>query len=202
MKGPGRARPTIGLVKEAVFQLLEVRLGDALPEWAFFDVCGGTGQMAFEALSVGFAPVHAGEVEPERIAHLIAETRRLELPLQIHKRDFRRMAPLVRREARSVVFVDPPYSFWKRDGSCPAMDRLLHNLLRGEGAGRAEDEDAEEAASAAGETLLIIHGPEYYRPPEEQGAAGRIVGREEREYRRQRLVLLHVELHPPADSSP
>ena len=107
--------------------------------------------MAFEALSLAFHPVHVLEVDGGRLSHLNAEKKRWDYDLQIHKRDARRAAPLILRETKSIVFLDPPYSFWNRTRS-EAVDRLLWNLIHGSA-------KEKETGPVAQEIWLIVHGP-------------------------------------------
>lgn len=176
----GNTHLTLSLVKEALFQVLEQRLGEDLHQTAFYDLCAGSGQMAIEALSVGFSPVHLCEVDAPRLRHLAQIMREGDYSIQIHRRDFRRMAPMIAAERQAVAFLDPPYSFWDREGRSDAVDRLLHNLLNVE-------------APLCRWIWLIIHAPgEYYVPPEESGRSLRIDFAEQRPYRRQRLSLLRL----------
>lgn len=191
----GNSHLTLNLVKEAIFQVLDGRLGPDLETYAFFDLCAGSGQMGFEAFSRGFAGVHLAEVDSRRLAHLIAEAKRGEFDVQIHRRDFRRMAPLVFRYPRSVVFLDPPYSFWK-GGESDAVDRLVHNL-----AYPSEESQAllagHKAAGEAFDLWFVVHGPGEYTPsvPSEPGSSPLyIVEHERRDYRKQRISILHFAL--------
>ncbi len=173
----GNSHLTLGLVKEAVFQILEGRLEADLSQWAFFDLCAGSGQMAIEAHSLGFAPVHLSEIDPGRLRHLFAEKQRWDYPLTIHKRDFRRMAPLLLEFPRVVAFLDPPYSFWEHDGASPSVQRLVHNILNGTPAGPCD-------------LRFIVHGRAFFQPEAGVGEGMEIVHTEERDYRGQRLTFL------------
>ncbi len=185
----------MSLVKEAVFQILAGRLASGADDdfsesgCAFFDVCAGSGQMGFEALSRGFAPVHLTEVDGGRLRHLISEAKRGDYGLEIHRRDFRRTAPLILTEARSVVFVDPPYSFWNR-GRSEAVDRLLYNL-------RHPSEEVRERMPTSVDVHFVVHGPDEYEPspevlPDDETALLHVSDLERRDYRRQRLVFLRL----------
>lgn len=184
---------TLGLVKEAVFQILAGRLQSGADDdfsrsaCAFFDVCAGSGQMGFEALSRGFDPVHLTEVDSGRLRHLIAEAKRGAYALEVHRRDFRRAAPLILQQQRSVVFVDPPYSFWDR-GHSEAVDRLLYNLRR-------PSEEVRERMPENVEVHFVVHGPDEYLPapeilPDDAAARLQVTWLERRDYRKQRLLFL------------
>jgi 16S rRNA G966 N2-methylase RsmD len=191
----GNSHLTLGLVKEAIFQVLEGQLGAGLDQYAFFDLCAGSGQMAFEALSRGFAPVHLAEIDPRRLRHLIDEARRGSFDVQIHRRDFRRMAPLVLRHARSVIFLDPPYSFWQ-GGDSEAVDRLVHNLAFPAADSLAELADR-RAQGVAFDLWFLVHGPGEYTPPVPRAPGESplyIAELERRDYRRQRITVLRFAL--------
>ncbi len=190
----GNLNLTPGLIKEALFQLLEGQLSTEISRYAFFDLCAGSGQMALEALSLGFSPVHMAEVDQERFRFLLKEVRRHGDPVELHKRDFRRMAPLILREPRSVVFLDPPYSFWNRF-QCEAVDTLLFNLLEGVRLQReGELDEILFGGEGQGEILMVIQGPSPYEGLEsllERGdSAGVEIRREVRDYRKNHLTLL------------
>ncbi len=108
--------------------------------------------MAFEALSQGYFPVHISEVNEDRLRFLLDEAARYSEKVLIHKRDFRRMAPLILAEKNPVVYLDPPYSFWKKK-SCEPVDRLLFNLVKG----LAEKQEVNSV-------FLVVQGPEEYFP--------------------------------------
>lgn len=101
---------TPGLVKEALFQLVENRLETEPSDYAFFDLCAGSGQIAIEALSRGYHPVHAAELDQGRFEFLIRQVRAQKYDIRLHRKDFRKMSPFI--EGRSVVFLDLPYTFW------------------------------------------------------------------------------------------
>lgn len=191
----GNSHLTLNLVKEAIFQVLEGQLGEDIQRYAFFDLCAGSGQMAFEAFSRGFADVHLAEVDSRRLSHLIAEAKRGELGVQVHRRDFRRMAPLVFQYPRSVIFLDPPYSFWD-GGNSSAVDRLLHNLAHPSEESRARLDAFVEAGEEI-DLRFIVHGPGVYTPkiPDAPGSSRLYISEHERrDYRKQRIIVLRLAL--------
>ncbi|MCB1166596.1 MAG: RsmD family RNA methyltransferase [Leptospiraceae bacterium] len=117
----GHRHTTPGLVKEAVFQLLENRGYARQPFW---DLCGGSGQMALEALSRGFEPVHLVELDRGRF-HWLRQVVR-DYKVRLHNKDFLRTLPLLTAgPQRSVCYLDLPYSFWQRDGGCEKLQSLF-----------------------------------------------------------------------------
>lgn len=144
----GQAHFTSAQLKETVFQILDNRIEPA--STAFFDLCAGSGQMGFEALSRGYARVVLGEVDPGRIALLRKTAGEFSEPGQggdivVLKRDLRRMAGPLLEAGRAVVFLDPPYSFWE-GARCPPVESFLESFGRKhEGRGRY---------------LFLLQGPE------------------------------------------
>ncbi len=139
---PHLARPshfTPAILKEAVFEILLNRIechGCRISDYSFFDLCAGSGQMAWEAASLGFASVHLCEIDAKRLEHLgnirksilenLDNNSVRELAEHIHKersdanqkiklyhRDFRRMHKLIQDYSPSVIYLDMPYPFWK-----------------------------------------------------------------------------------------
>lgn len=141
----GNTNVTPALIKEAVFQLLDGRIGQDPSRWSFYDLCAGSGQMSFEALSIGYGEIHMVEVDPKRTRFLLNEIKSNSYKILYHNRDFRRMAGLI--EAPAVLYLDPPYSFWE-EGECPSIDRLFYNLLIRNGTG--EDSQKRENLSQPG----------------------------------------------------
>ncbi|MBW7856748.1 MAG: RsmD family RNA methyltransferase [Leptonema sp. (in: Bacteria)] len=116
----GHRHFTSALIKEALFQICE-----PYKPAAFFDLCAGSAQIAVEALSRGFSPVHCVERDDGRFSFLVEQLKGIDIIL--HKKDFRRMASVI--TCHSVVFLDVPYSFWQRDGSCELIEDFLVKLL-------------------------------------------------------------------------
>ncbi len=103
-------RPTLDQTREAVFNILQMRVADAL----FLDLYAGSGAVALEALSRGAAGAvlcdqsrAACACIRENIARLGCEdrTRLLEMP------DQRAIALLAKEGARfDLIYLDPPYA--------------------------------------------------------------------------------------------
>ena len=174
----GGSNATPSLFKEAVFQMLDNRVKS--PEnRAFFDLCAGSGQMGVEALSQGYHPVHLCELDRGRFSFLIENVKEFKKELVLHNKDFRRMAPVILGSSDSVVFLDPPYSFWK-GARCPHIDRLLENLIKGK-----------SDHQASREILILIQGPEPYEPAENTLFENRL-RLENRKYRKQNLTVIEI----------
>ncbi len=117
----GHSSFTPSLVKEAVFEILLRHINQRkheLSNYAFFDLCAGSGQMALEALSLGFRPVYISEVDAKRLRHIREMScvlqRYCPAPvLQIYKYDFRRMLKMIHAHSHAVLYLDMPYSFWQ-----------------------------------------------------------------------------------------
>lgn len=174
----GNSNLTPSIVKEAVFQLLESGLSQPFSSYNFFDLCAGSGQMGFEAASQGFGSVHLAEVDPGRFSFLIGEARRLGFVTELHKKDFRRMANKILPFNRSVLFLDPPYSFWEGD-RCPPIEKLLSSLL-------------EKAKDPFSEIHVLVQGPEELGEGPLLAGSGRVGRREGRRYGNTVLTWLEI----------
>jgi 16S rRNA (guanine966-N2)-methyltransferase len=99
--GDLRVRPTADRAREALFSILQ--------RWAsgpFLDLCAGTGAVAIEAHSRGYAPVTC--VESGEPGWSCLERNLVGLPIQALRKDMRRLpADAFRKQA--VIFLDPPY---------------------------------------------------------------------------------------------
>ena len=169
--GQGQTRFTPGLLKKAVFEILLNRIANSshkVKDYAFFDLSAGSGQMAFEALSLGFQKVYISEVEASYTAHIkkqlgakdkrghLVETRIQGLdpavPIEIYCRDFRRMSSLIRSHSQSILYFDLPYSFWK-----------ARNPLGLEGfLSRLENSFIKEEAGETKSRWIFIQGPRFF----------------------------------------
>ncbi|MCB1309742.1 MAG: RsmD family RNA methyltransferase [Leptospiraceae bacterium] len=212
VRGQGHFTPA--LIKEALFQLMAAQSAQSetagdLP--AFFDLCGGSGQMAFEAASRGYHPVHLCEVDSGRLRHLIQLIQKERFPVEIHRRDFRRMPAWIRKHApRAILFLDPPFSFWQRDGSNPALDRFFEMFYRPLPSSPAADHTDDggdsdnliECVADMEETeyQVYVQGPRPYRFPQPHVGSDdlRIHFSEDRDYRGQTVsrLLLRSENNP------
>jgi len=125
LKSPGNlpVRPTADRVKEALFNILNLRV----PGCSFADLYAGTGGVGIEALSRGAGKVLFAEKDP-RVARLLAENIKLtglNNKAEIVHCDvdlaLRRVAQ--RCEKYDIIFADPPY----RQGLAATM---LNTLAR------------------------------------------------------------------------
>jgi len=154
----GECNITTGLLKEAAFQLIEnFREGR---EFAFFDLCAGSGQIGLEALSRGFSPVHLCELDQNRFAFLLKEIKKYNYQVQLHKKAMQRLAPLVAQTQYSVSYIDLPYSFWS-ESSCKHIDDFFLSMF----ASMQETQLDKKIKEA----LFLIQGPVAYHPEKEIG---------------------------------
>src|SRR5438132_1482200 len=107
--GRGRAvRPTLGQVREAVFQILAARV----PGSVVLDVFAGSGALSFEALSRGAR--RAVLLERDAVAHRVIarniEALGLEERAQAVRVDARGWIARNRLREFELILVDPPYS--------------------------------------------------------------------------------------------
>ena len=94
-------RPTADRAREALFSILQ-----RWPQGSFLDLFAGTGAVALEAWSRGYAPVTCVERAPAALACIKANARGTSL--QVLAKDVQRLS----RDAfppQSLIFADPPY---------------------------------------------------------------------------------------------
>jgi 16S rRNA (guanine966-N2)-methyltransferase len=137
-------RPTADRAREALFSILQ-----RWPQGPFLDLFAGTGAVALEAWSRGYAPVAAVERDPAALACAAANARGT--GLQVLARDVRRLS----RDAfppQAVVFADPPYA----DGAALWLELAprLREWLRPDGILVWETGHPQQLPAAAGLELL------------------------------------------------
>lgn len=108
--GPGY-RPAMGIVREALFSMLEARG----VEWAqarVLDLFAGSGSLGFEALSRGAAMVGFVETAPYAVKVIEANAALLGVEqerLAVWREDALKMLARRPEAAYDVIFIDPPY---------------------------------------------------------------------------------------------
>lgn len=171
----GHRHFTPALFKDAAFQLLE----NNVTPGPFWDLCAGSGQMAMEALSRGYDPVYLVELDRQRFQWLKNRVC-AGYSVQLHNKDFLRVVPLILapEDGSTVCFVDLPYSFWQRDGSCEKLESFLDNLRKHQ----------------EGRPLpyILVQAPAPWRIKQEavQAWLKSAYGTDQRDYRGQKLILL------------
>jgi 16S rRNA (guanine966-N2)-methyltransferase len=108
-------RPTSDRAREALFSILQ-----RWPRGPFLDLFAGTGAVALEAWSRGYAPVACVEKDPGALACIRANARGT--GLQVAARDALRL-PADAFPPQAVIFADPPYER-SLDGWRALADRL------------------------------------------------------------------------------
>lgn len=122
--GPGY-RPATEKVREALFSMLEARVG----EWEDLvaaDIFAGSGSLGFEALSRGARRVHFIENSAKAAKLIRSNVRQLDLSpsrARIAKRDAFRLIQSEPREKIGLAFIDPPYN---KGLLVPFLDRFLN----------------------------------------------------------------------------
>jgi 16S rRNA (guanine966-N2)-methyltransferase len=101
--GPGdlSVRPTADRAREALFSILQ-----RWPVGPFLDLCAGTGAVALEAWSRGYAPVACVERDPRALACIKVNANGADL--RILAKDASKL-PGDAFANQAVVFADPPY---------------------------------------------------------------------------------------------
>lgn len=94
-------RPTSARVREALFSMV----GQDLTGWTVLDLCGGSGLIAFEALSRGASVATVVERDARAYAHIRENAFQLGAELSVIRGDARR----IRLPLADFVYLDPPY---------------------------------------------------------------------------------------------
>ena len=96
-----RVRPTADRAREALFSILQ-----RWPQGPFLDLFAGTGAVALEAWSRGYAPVACVERDPKALACIRPNAR--DTGLEVLAKDVQRL-PRDAFQPQAVIFADPPY---------------------------------------------------------------------------------------------
>lgn len=139
-----RLRPTSGLVREAVFNII----GDRVDGARVLDLYAGTGALGIEALSRGAAHATFVEGEAACIEAILQSLSRAGFPDRATVMRGRLPAAAKRLESSSfdIIFLDPPYSDEGAEETLMESARLL----------------------APGGMVVFEHGSRY-NPPERPG---------------------------------
>ena len=117
-----RLRPTSGLVREAIFNIL----GDNVDNARVLDLFAGTGALGIEALSRGAAHAVFYEAEPGAVTAILQSLARTKLSDRAKVVRGRLPAALASlQEHFSIIFLDPPYGDETAEPTLMALDRLL-----------------------------------------------------------------------------
>jgi 16S rRNA (guanine966-N2)-methyltransferase len=123
LKAPKGIRPTQGMVKEAIFNLIGPRLGGV----HVLDLFAGSGALGIEALSRGAASVTFVDREPRGLAILRQNLDTLDLKEQgrVVRGDVVRWLESSPDEIKraGIVFMDPPYDDVVLDRALKVIDR-------------------------------------------------------------------------------
>jgi len=125
LKAPGNIRPTQGMVKQAIFNMI----GEEIDGAQVLDLFAGSGALGIEALSRGASTVTFVDREPRGLAILRQNLDALGLRERstVIRADVVRWletSPAALRSAR-FVFLDPPYEDVVMDHTLKALDRQL-----------------------------------------------------------------------------
>src|SRR5437667_10052860 len=128
LKAPKNIRPTQGMVKQAIFNMVGPRIDAA----AVLDLFAGSGALGIEALSRGAARVTFVDQQPRGLAILRQNLDALGFKERAHlvRADVVRWldaSPEAVRAAR-FVFLDPPYDDVVLDRAPQALDRQVTNV--------------------------------------------------------------------------
>ncbi|MEP6751516.1 MAG: 16S rRNA (guanine(966)-N(2))-methyltransferase RsmD [Candidatus Dormiibacterota bacterium] len=127
LKAPKGIRPTQGMVKEAIFNLV----GPGIDGVHVLDLFAGSGAIGIEALSRGAAGVTFVDREPRGLAILRQNLEVLDLKArsQVVRADVVRWLESSPNELKQAgfVFMDPPYEDPVLDRALKAIDRVASN---------------------------------------------------------------------------
>ena len=129
LKAPKGIRPTQGLVKAAIFNLV----GPGIEGAHVLDLFAGSGAIGIEALSRGAAEVTFVDREPRGLAILRQNLDVLELKQRAHvvRGDVVRWLETMPGEVgrAGLVFLDPPYEDDVLDRALAVLDRTLTDAM-------------------------------------------------------------------------
>ena len=147
-------RPTADRTREALFSMLQSRLG-SFEGLRVADLFAGTGALGLEALSRGAA--HATFVEQDKaaLAALKANVARLEAKAEVMAVSVSALGPA--RAPFDLLLLDPPYA---SGGGGALIERLTRLGWAAPGAWASVETEAKESVSAGGWMLEAerIHG--------------------------------------------
>ena len=145
-------RPTKGVVREAIFNVLSKRIQDA----DVLDVFAGSGALGLEAVSRGASSCvfieNNAKTLMKNIKNLAASSR-----IKTIKDDFRVGLRRLRKKEFDIIFLDPPYHGNYIEKTTRLI--LLYNLLKNKGMIVAEHHSSEELILPDG--LLILKRKNY-----------------------------------------
>lgn len=132
-----KTRPTSGMLREAVFNILQSRVAEA----DFLDLFAGSGAMGFEALSRGARAATFVDESQDAVRCMQRTAVELETGRQaeILKGDVIKRISRLTQEGRSfdIIYIDPPYAVAGAPGaplSLQALQAIARgNLLKPEG---------------------------------------------------------------------
>lgn len=117
-----RLRPTSGLVREAIFNVLGASIADA----RVLDLFAGTGALGIEALSRGARHATFYEAEAGAVTAILASLARTGLDEKAKVVRGRLPAALATLNGEfDVIFLDPPYGDAAAEPTLMTIDRLL-----------------------------------------------------------------------------
>lgn len=100
-------RVTETKVRQALWSILE-----KYPKGSFLDLFSGSGTVAIEAVSMGFYPVEAVELNKKLCEHIRKAADNFDIYLKIHKDDVINFLKKTKNQY-DFVYLDPPYDFPK-----------------------------------------------------------------------------------------
>ena len=121
-------RPTLDRVKEALFNIIQMELNDAI----VLDLFAGSGALGIEALSRGAKKFYFcdSSIEATNIINKNLEKTKLKEKSKVYKLKFEEALKIIKNEniKFDIIFLDPPY---KTNYISKAIEKILeYNLIK------------------------------------------------------------------------
>jgi 16S rRNA (guanine(966)-N(2))-methyltransferase RsmD len=122
--GKKTTRETADMVREAVFQMIDIKPGDTI-----LDLFAGSGAYAFEAISRGASHAYLSDRDKDAVKTIYQNADLLACldQVDILIRDYKKMLKKVENVGFNVIFIDPPYAFEQYDQLMIHLNDLLES---------------------------------------------------------------------------
>ncbi|MFO7735444.1 MAG: RsmD family RNA methyltransferase [bacterium] len=156
-------RPTTGVVREAVFDILRARMD--FKGKIFADIFAGSGAVGFEALSEGFSRAAFVELSGKACGVMKKNIKKLgfESCAEVFRYDGFSLDAVVEKISPDVMFVDPPYHYHEKlnnslDSLFDTKENLpLYIIAESDVPLSASSENVKKSEKEYGKTLLTIY---------------------------------------------
>ncbi|HRW58773.1 MAG TPA: 16S rRNA (guanine(966)-N(2))-methyltransferase RsmD [Chlamydiales bacterium] len=120
-------RPTLGHIRESVFNILQSEVEDSL----FLDLFAGSGAMGIEALSRGAERVVFVEKNRSAIEVILKNLEKIDDSYKVLKQDWKKALALLEKQniLFDILYVDPPYCMYNEKGFCDSLISSLRKII-------------------------------------------------------------------------